>query len=121
MGKLRVFVRSRKVPVGLTEFSMPTVTGSWILSQSPVRAVVYANVLDDAQESLVSEAQRLACSSGLDLEVVDLGKMGVLQRILWSRIIWPASNATSTGLGLIPSVSPLSPRYPEFERPMKTN
>ena len=88
-GKLRVFVRSRKVPVGLTEFTRPVMNGLWILSQSSARAVVYESVLDESQAKLLEEARRLSDSSGLDLEVVDLGKMGLFRRLFWSRLIGP--------------------------------
>lgn len=104
--KLRLFVKSQTVPAGLTQFSRATATGPWTVSQSPVRAVVYEHVLDDSQAGLVAEARRLSNSSGLDLEVVDLGRMGVLQRIFWSRFIGPGPVATSTGLGMNLEASP---------------
>ena len=51
--KLRVFVKSRRVPVGVAEFSTATPFGQWGFSQSPARAVLYGRALDDEQARLV--------------------------------------------------------------------
>jgi len=94
VGKLRLFIKSKKVPVRMTEFSRPTAIGPWIVSHSPVRAVVYESILDDSQTRLVADAKRLADSSGLDLEVVDLAKMGLLRRTVWARLVGPSLTGT---------------------------
>ncbi len=111
-GKLRVFVRSRRVPVGITEFTRLQPITHNVAGTVRARTLVYENVLDDSQARLVAEAKRLADSSGLDLELVDLGRMGLIRRIFWSRIIWPAPTTTSTGLGLVASASPPSCTLP---------
>lgn len=88
-GKLRLFVESRKVPVGMTTFSRPSAVGPWTYSQSPVMAVLYGRVLDDSQARLVEEARQLSCSTGMGLEVVDLGKMSAIRRAFMSRFFGP--------------------------------
>jgi hypothetical protein len=96
-GKLRLFVKSKRVPTRMTEFSIPIASGPWTISHSIVRAVVYESVLDDVQARLVEEAKRLSDISGLDLEVVDLGRMGSLRRIFWSRIVGSGPAPTPIG------------------------
>lgn len=100
--KLRLFVKSQKVPVGFTEFSRVVPAGPWAPLKSPVRAVLYDRVLDGEQTKLVAEARQFSSRAGLELEVVDLGKMSWLRQILVSR---------SIGRGLpaaLPSVTPAS-------------
>jgi hypothetical protein len=97
--KLRLYVQSRKVPVGLTEFSRATPLGYWYTAQSPVRAVVYEQVLDDAQKRLVEEARQLSCNAGITLEVVDLGRMSALRRTFVSRIVGRGLTAVASGPG----------------------
>jgi hypothetical protein len=82
--RLRLFVRSRRVPVGHTEFSKYAPIGAWAVSQSPTRAVRYERVLDAEQAKMVAEAKSLSCRAGLDLEVVDLGRMNALRRLFLS-------------------------------------
>ena len=93
-GKVRVVVRSTRVPVGLTQFTMPltqfTVSGSspaGFPMNTQVRSMVFANVLDPAQQRLLEEARHLAEASCLDLEVVDLQKQNVLRRAV-SRLLY---------------------------------
>ena len=90
--KLKLFVKSKKVPVGVREFSVPSARGPWGASQSHIRAVVYEVILDDAQTRLMEEAKLLSNGSGLRLEVVDLGRMNPLKRLFWSRILGPGLN-----------------------------
>lgn len=80
-GKVRAVVRSSRVPVGLITFTMPRFSSIGPLGSTPVRSAVYANVLDESQQRLLDHARRVAEASNLDLEVVDLGKQGLLQRI----------------------------------------
>jgi hypothetical protein len=47
-----------------------------------VRSVLYEDILDEPQQRLLDEARRLAESSCLDLEIVDLAKVNLLQRAL---------------------------------------
>ena len=86
---LRLFVKSKRVPVGFAEFSRSTLIGPWAYSQSPVRAVLYEQVLDDSQARLVEEARQLSCSAGMDLEVIDLGRMSAIRRAFVSRFVGP--------------------------------
>lgn len=100
-GQLRLFVKSQKVPIGIMEFSRPTTSGLWALSQQSTRAVVYGQMLDETQARLVEDARRLSEKSGLCLEVVDLSKMSFLRRVFWSRIVGAGPTITSANLGLI--------------------
>ncbi len=81
-GKVRVLVRSRRVPSGITEFSVPEFAPSGVLMGTRRnRAVLYDYVLDGDQKKAIEEGHRLSRSLGLELEVVDRSRMGVLGRI----------------------------------------
>src|SRR5574340_416743 len=92
--RLRVFVKSQRVPVGVAEFSTTAPVGQWGISQSPARAVLYGWTLDGEQARLVEEARQLSSSTGVDLEVVDLGRMNALRRAFTSRFIGPGPAAS---------------------------
>ena len=85
-GRLRAVVRSSRVPVGLALFTMPAPSPPGSFMTTSVRSVLYANVLDESQQRLLDDAKRLAQSSGLDLEVVDLGRQNLLRRAV-SRVL----------------------------------
>ena len=118
--KLRLFVKSQKVAVGFTEFSRVTPAGPWTLLKSPVRTMVYDRVLDDEQAKLVAEARQLSRSTGLDLEVVDLGRMSWLRQMLLSRSIGRSLPVASSSLNPASRFPARAERSPEFEHPMKT-
>ncbi len=81
-GKVRVLVKSRKVPARITEFSVPEFAPSGVLMGSRRnRAVLYDYVLDSDQKKVIEEGRRLSCSLGLELEVIDRSRMGVLGRM----------------------------------------
>jgi hypothetical protein len=93
-GKVKVVVRSRRVPVRTVEFgpslnytlgaiSMP-VNNLSAPSSHRQRAVIYESVLDDEFRRAIDEGERLACNLGLELEVVDESRLGFIGRVLSS-------------------------------------
>jgi hypothetical protein len=90
-GKVKVVVRSRKVPLRTVEFAThpifpvgtysTPVSSPWNSGLRRERVVVYESVLDDEQRRAIDEGQRLARNLGLELEVVDESKFGLLKRV----------------------------------------
>jgi len=81
-GKIRVVVRSRKVPSRTVEISEPVYSTSGIpMWTRRNRLIVYDYVLDEEHNKAIQEGRRLACSLGLDLEVVDATRRGILGRV----------------------------------------
>ena len=84
-GKVRVVVRSRRVPARLFELNQTMYSVSGIrLGTRTNRRVLYSYILDEDQKRTIDEARKLAQSLCLDLEVVDSGKRGIFARILSS-------------------------------------
>ena len=92
-GRVKVVVRSRKVPartIRLPSGPWPTAIG--LASQLggvsatalPERAVVFESVLDDEHRRVIHEGQKLASDLGLELEVIDESQSGFLRRALSS-------------------------------------
>ena len=89
-GKVKVVVRSRRVPVRTVEFAprpaslagpmmSPMVAAS---NGTPaVRGVVFESVLGEDHLKAIEEGHRIACSLGLELEVIDRAKSGLLGRM----------------------------------------
>jgi hypothetical protein len=85
-GKIQVLVRSRKVPVGTFLRTEPVYSTSGLLvGYTPITRVLYATSLDQAHRKTIEEAQKLASSLGLGLEVVDESRSGIFAR-LFSRL-----------------------------------
>ena len=81
-GKVRVIVRSKKVPARIVDVSTPAFTPSGVyLGAQKDRHVVYDTVLDDEHRRAIEEGRRLSFNLGLELEVVDAAK-GVMGRVL---------------------------------------
>jgi len=94
-GRVRVVVRSRKVPADLVEFHLKMYSPSGIpLGTRRNRQVLYRYVLDEDHQRTIEEASELARRLCLDLEVVDSGKQGFLGRLLSSLGRMGASNPT---------------------------
>jgi len=82
-GRIRVIVRSRKVPSKTFELAEPVYsTSGMLMGTRRGRLVTYDDVLDDAHKKAIEEGRRLSCSLGLDLEVVDRSKAGPFRRLL---------------------------------------
>lgn len=92
VGKVRVEVKSRRVPVRTVEFVTHPILPIGTISTSVgsfsgpglrrERVVVYESVLDEEQRRAIDEGHRLACNLGLELEVVDKSKSSLLGRLL---------------------------------------
>ncbi len=84
-GKVRVVVRSRRVPTRIVDLSVPEFAPSGVRMGSKThRVVLYDYILDGDQKKAVDEGRRLSCDLGLELEVVDRSQMGLLKRMLSS-------------------------------------
>jgi len=82
-GKVRVMVRTRKVPVGTAIVTKPMFTASGVfLGSSTSRVVLFDSRLDESQRTAIKEGRRLSRRLGLDLEVVDASKSNPFRRLL---------------------------------------
>jgi len=115
-GKIRVIVRSRKVPSRTFDFSEPIYSPFGIpMGTRSNRLVVYDYVLDEEHRRAVEEGRRLACNLGLELEVIDRSKSGLFGRMfssLGSRsarklimVVTPALEARREASGVLSQVS----------------
>lgn len=81
-GKVQVVVRSRKVPCGTTEVSLPLFSPLGLrMGETRDRMVLYESVLDEMQHKAIDEGKELARAMGLELEVVDESKVNFLNRV----------------------------------------
>jgi len=86
-GKVRVVVRSRRVPTGTVDFREPIYSGSTaglLVGARVSRLVLYNNILDERHRKAIEEGNRISQSLGLQLEVVDASRQGILRRMLSS-------------------------------------
>ena len=82
-GKVRVMVRTRKVPVGTTIVTKLMFTPSGVfLGSTTSRVTLFDSRLDDAHRTAIKEGRRLSRRLGLDLEVVDASKSNPFRRLL---------------------------------------
>jgi hypothetical protein len=80
-GKVQVVVRSRRVPIGTVLRTEPVYSLSGLLvGYRPIRSVLFGTSLDEDHRRTIEEAQKLAHSLGMGLEVVDESKSGLLSR-----------------------------------------
>jgi len=106
-GKVRVVVRSRKVPADVVEFHQTVYSPSGIpMGTVRNRQVLYRYVLDEDHQRTIEEASELARRLCLELEVVDSGKQGLLGRLLSSLGRRGARNPT---IVVSPTVSAMNP------------
>ena len=88
-GKLRLVLRSKKVPVRIEVYQTTSAPSDSLtawngqLFGTRRRVVVYDYVYDERQAQALREAGELAAKTGLTLEVTDLTRRGALRRI-WS-------------------------------------
>ena len=82
-GRIRVFVRSRRAPVGTVLVTEPVYTtlGTRVGTKSSMR-VVYDTVLEESHQRTIEEAEKLASNLGLGFEVVDESKWGLINRLV---------------------------------------
>ncbi len=77
-----LIVKSRRVPVAITEFEFPHTSSYGFVSKVKKRSIVYDFVLDEGERRILEEVRQAAENSGLPLEVVDLGRAGLSSRIV---------------------------------------
>lgn len=84
-GKVQVVVASRRAPTRTVSISQPiyTMSGIRIGSRNDLR-VVYGSELDQEHERAIEEGRKLANRLGLELEVIDESKSGLLGRMFSS-------------------------------------
>jgi hypothetical protein len=81
-GKVQVKVRSRKVPIATINRTEPIYSTSGVLvGYKPVTQVLFGTSIGQEHRRTIEAAQRLACTLGLDLEVVDDSKSGFFSRL----------------------------------------
>jgi len=83
-GKLRVVVRSRKVPLRTVTLGPRFITHLAPIRGYATQAVVFGSILDESDVRAVEEARRVSCRLGLELEVVDRSKLGALGKLLFA-------------------------------------
>lgn len=115
-GKVRVIVRSQRIPVRVFEFQQPVYSQSGIrLGSETKRKIIYDTELDAQYLAAIGEARKLSCNLGLELEVVDKGRSGLLGRFITSLtsrrsrgpilvVTAPSVSATSITAEFIPTV-----------------
>jgi hypothetical protein len=82
-GRVRIVVRSRKVPARTVDVIEPIYSTSGIpMGTRRNRLVVYDFVLDEEHNRAIQAGQKLACNLGLELEIIDAGKRSILGRVL---------------------------------------
>ena len=81
-GPVRLIVKSRRVPVAITEIEFPHTTSYGFVSKVKKKSIVYDYVLDEGERRTLGEVRQAAENSGLPLEVVDLGRAGAFSRIV---------------------------------------
>jgi len=80
-GKVKVIVRSRRVPARTVDICQRVYAPSGIpMGTETSRLIVYDYILDEEHRRAVEEGKRLSSSMGLDLEVVDASRRGVFGR-----------------------------------------
>ena len=76
-GKVKVVVKSRRVPVATIARTEPIFTTSGVLlGYKPSTMVLYGERIPEEDQRTIAEAEKFACSLDLELEVVDKSKSG---------------------------------------------
>jgi hypothetical protein len=82
-GKVRVLVRSKRVPVRIVTISRPTVSvGGLMVGTQTTRAFVYDTSYDDQYRRAIHAAKKLSCNLDLDFEIVDRSRSNPIRRLI---------------------------------------
>jgi hypothetical protein len=81
--KIRVVVDSRRVATGVISYDVLLLGPFGRMYSVTKQTTVYERVLDEDQSAMLSEARRFSSASGIDLEVIDLGKKNFVARFVW--------------------------------------
>ena len=80
--RVKVVVKSREVPVGRVDVSVPSFAPSGVfVGMHTRRVVLYGTSLDTEHQKAIEEGRRLSETLGLPLEIVDASKSGFFERI----------------------------------------
>ena len=116
-GKVRVVVRSKRVPSGTVTLSETMFTLSGVpMGTRTNQLVLYDYVLDEDHQRTIREAQELARRLCLELEVIDSAKQGLFSRLLSS--LGRRGSANPTVEVLTSSLTP-SGRSPAMVQPQR--
>jgi hypothetical protein len=87
---INVYVKSRKVPsrAVLLEYYSPSIIG---IVKSSRRSIEFEYWLDEAQQLMLEEAERVAQSTGIPIKVVDLSKLNFVFRLVRQILKFPKS------------------------------
>lgn len=81
--KVRVVVRSHKVPARIFEYGRPVgVSPGFYFPSASEQRVAYDSIFDAPQLKAIDEAKRLAADLGLPLEIFDEAKANPFRRAL---------------------------------------
>ncbi len=114
-GKVRVVIRSRRVPIGIVNRTVPIFTPTGVLvGSTPSQTLLYDTSVDEENQRTISEAQKLARRLGLGLEVFDQARAGLVTRLL---LRLGRNDAASAGVTVLAQPSPVTPSSsPTFSR-----
>jgi hypothetical protein len=108
IGKVRVLVRSTRVPVRTTVLRRPVYSHHGIrISTDEELKVVYEDVLDEQSKEAIRHASKLSQSLGLRLELVDMPKKNLFGRV----ISYLARRSPSATITIVPSSASVGPRF----------
>lgn len=84
-GKVKVVVKSRRVPAGTVDVSGSVFSPSgFLLGTRKDRMIRYDYVLDGEHQVAIEHAQKISDDLGLNLEIIDAGRHGVITRLFSS-------------------------------------
>ena len=110
-GKVRVLVKSRRVPAGTIDVPRTLFSFSGLpLGTATDRLIRYDRFLDEEHQTAVEKARRISDDLGLDLEIVDLGRQGFFGRLLSSLGLGGRGGPT---IVVSPSYGASSPEIPQ--------
>ena len=81
-GRVRVLVRSRRVPARTITISRPIMSAGLIVGTQTTTAVVYETSYDDNHSRAIQAAKKLSCNLDLDFEIVDRSRSNPLMRMI---------------------------------------
>ncbi len=82
-GKVRVLVRSKRVPARTVTINRPIVSASGlIVGMQKTMGVVYDTSYDDQHRRAIQAAKKLSCNLDLELEIVDRSRSNPLMRLI---------------------------------------
>ena len=81
--KIRIVLNSSRVATGLVSYEVPLAGPFGKMYKTRKEMTHYERVLDAEQEAMLEGARELSCLSGIELEVIDLGRKNIISKIAW--------------------------------------